>query len=201
MPANASRTPADGMPSMAEPAMPLLSLAAIYARHHREVCRWAAVLGGSAIDAQDVAQEVFLVVQRRLPEFRGDDPAPWLYAITLRVTRAARRGAWVRRWLFGASELLDDLEAPGPTPLDEAERRRSQETVYRLLGQLSTKRRTAFALFEIAGHTAEEIARLQGVPAATIRTRLFEARRDFVRLAGREQRREGRRAGKPGGAR
>src|SRR5215510_13559362 len=98
------------------------SLAAIYRRSLKDVCRWAASLGGPAIDADDVAQEVFLVVHRRLAQFQGDDPTPWLYAITLRVVRGMRRRAWVRRALLGGATSLDSFADPGPRPDENAER-------------------------------------------------------------------------------
>src|SRR5205823_4400364 len=47
-------------------------LESVYREHAALVKRWALRLGGPAIDVEDTVQEVFLVVQRRLPEFRGD---------------------------------------------------------------------------------------------------------------------------------
>ena len=48
---------------------------------------------------------------------------------------------------------------------------------------MSEKRRTALILSEIEGYSGEEIARLQGIPVATVRTRLFHARREFLERA------------------
>ena len=176
------------------------SLDAIYRKSARDVCRWAAALGGPGIDADDVAQEVFLVVQRRLDQFEGDDPSPWLYAITVRVVRTARRGAWFRRALLGGRGDLDALTDPGPTPDVAAEGRQDRRLLYQLLGRLSEKRRSVLALFEIGGYSTEEIARLEGVPPATVRSRLFEARRSFLALVAehRRDRRRRREAGEGG---
>lgn len=166
-----------------------LQLDAVYRRHFKDVCRWAGALGGPGIDVDDIAQEVFVVVQRKLATFEGDEPAAWLYGITVRVVRAARRRVWFRSVLSVGASVPEDLPHPGPTPDELAERRGREKSLYELLGRMSEKRRMAFALFEIAGYSAEEIARLEGVPAATIRTRLLHARRDFLALSARHRKR------------
>lgn len=176
-----------------------LELAAVYRRHFKDVCRWAGALGGPGIDVDDIAQEVFLVVSRKLPDFRGDDPTSWLYGITVRMVRGAKRRAWWRSVLSVGAAIPEDAPHPGPTPDELAERRGRERGLYELLGKMSEKRRVAFALFEIAGYSAEEIARLEGVPAATVRTRLLHARKDFIRLAARHRRRSEGAGGSTGG--
>jgi hypothetical protein len=65
---------------------PDLDLDGLYRRHGEKVSRWVKRLWGRQ-DAEDVLHEVFMVVQRRLPEFRGDSAlTTWLYAITVRAT-------------------------------------------------------------------------------------------------------------------
>ena len=100
-----------------------------------------------------------------------------------------RRRAWFRSVLSVGASIPDDLPHPGPAPDELAERRSRERALYDLLGRMSDKRRSAFALFEIAGYSAEEIARLEGIPAATVRTRLLHARKDFIQLAARHRRR------------
>lgn len=176
-----------------------LRLDAVYRRWFKDVCRWAGALGGPGIDVDDIAQEVFVVVQRKLPGFVGDDPSSWLYGITLRVVRAAQRRSWWRSVFSVGAEIPEETPHPGPTPDELAERRGRERSLYELLGRMSEKRRVAFALFEIAGYSAEEIARLEGVPASTIRTRLLHARKDFIRLAARHRRRNEGAGGDAGG--
>jgi RNA polymerase sigma-70 factor (ECF subfamily) len=176
------------------------SFTAIYRRWLNDVCRWATALGGPGIDPDDVAQEVFLVVQRRLPQFEGDDHSSWLYAITTRVVRSTRRRAWLRRTVLG-DEGLETLPDPRPAPDEQAQRRQDQRTLYALLGRMSEKRRTVLALCEIAGYTAEEIARLEGIPAATVRSRLFDARRCFLELVAEQRSLDASRRDRHGGGR
>src|SRR4029079_920408 len=83
-----------------------------------------------------------------------------------------------RRYEDSFDETWDDADAPDRR-LDEREARR---TVARVLARMSAKKRTAFVLFEIEGYSSDEIARLEGIPEATVRTRLFHARREFREL-------------------
>src|SRR5262249_14147909 len=74
------------------PRWPRSPVADLYRAHAQTVARWASRLGGPAIDVEDVVQEVFLVVQRRLDGFRGDAHVKtWLYRITANVVRWRRR--------------------------------------------------------------------------------------------------------------
>lgn len=140
--------------------------------------------GGPFFDAEDLAQEVFVVVRRKLPGFQGDDPAAWLWSITRNVTRAARRRAWLRSLLFDPDpETLASLPDGGARPDEVAERRRRERDADRLQSRRSDKRRTVLVLYEVVGHTTEENARLLDVPHATVRTRLHHARKEFVTLA------------------
>ncbi len=91
---------------------------------------------------------------------------------------------------LGQPANLDSIGDPRPRPDEDAERRQDRRTLHQLLGRMSEKRRTVLALCEICGYTPEEIARLEGVPAVTVRSRLFEARRDFLELVTSHRRRE-----------
>ena len=65
---------------------PAWSFDDIYRRHARTVARWADRLGGARVDADEVVQEVFLTVNRRGGEFRGDAKrTTWLFRITRRA--------------------------------------------------------------------------------------------------------------------
>jgi RNA polymerase sigma-70 factor (ECF subfamily) len=156
---------------------------AIYEGWFHEVCRWLGALGAADGDVDDLAQEVFLVVRRKLDRFDGANLPGWLYRIAARTASDHRRRAWFRHLLRGRREVaLDELAALGPTPLQSLERNEAQRLVHGLLARMSEKRRTAFALFEIEGYSGEEIAALQGIPVATVWTRLHHARRDFLAL-------------------
>ena len=68
----------------------------IYDAWFDDVSRWIRALGGLEADRDDIVQEVFLVVRRRLKDFDGANLAGWLYRITSRQVRDFRRRAWVK---------------------------------------------------------------------------------------------------------
>jgi RNA polymerase sigma-70 factor (ECF subfamily) len=171
-----------------ETAPPLLAasplgLASLYEAHADVVERWVARLGGPDLDAEDVVQEVFLVVQRRLPEWRGDAKiTSWLYRITERVVHRQRRKQRVRRWLRGlAGDFAADLPADRLSPVEELQRKHAVRTVYRALEALDRKQRATLILFEIEGLSGEEIAALTGIKVGTVWVQLHRARARLVR--------------------
>src|SRR4051794_34939673 len=150
-----------GLPVAADVSGGDRDLGRVYREHAADVSRWARRLGGPGLDAEDVVHEVFMVAQRKLPEFRGDAKiATWLYAITLRVVQDHRRKARWRRWLRLEPRLTDG-PAP-PTPLEAFETRRATEITYRLLDTLPEAERSALILFEIEGLSGEQIAAIAG---------------------------------------
>jgi RNA polymerase sigma-70 factor (ECF subfamily) len=172
--------PALGTPPLSESAQPA-DFTGIYTACFHVVERWVHALGGPDCEGEDLTQEVFLVVRRKLDRFDGRNLRGWLYAITARTVSDYRRRAWFRHCFVGRREVeLDELPRAAPGPAEECERAEAQRLLYRLLGRMSEKRRTAFVLFELEGYTGEEIAELLGIPVATVWTRLHHARREFL---------------------
>src|SRR5262249_12105651 len=114
--------------------------ARIYAQHFDEVARWAGALGGPAADIDDLAQEVFLVVHRKLGHFDGRNLRAWLYAITARTVSDHRRRAWFRNVFVRRCEVdLDSFARVGADPAELCEQAEARRLVYRLLDQMSEK--------------------------------------------------------------
>jgi RNA polymerase sigma-70 factor (ECF subfamily) len=156
-----------------------------------DVARWVRALGGLDADREDIVQEVFLVVRRRLQSFDGANPAGWLYQITRRQVRDFRRRTWVKH-IFNRRRVDDPDVLPHATgePAAALEAQEKQRILYTLLAKIPEDRRCAFVLFEIEGLSGEEIARIQAVPVNTVWSRLHHARREFFALAARYQARE-----------
>jgi RNA polymerase sigma-70 factor (ECF subfamily) len=154
--------------------------AAVYARHFHDVERWLRALGVPTSEREDVTQEVFVVVERKLSAFDGANLPGWLFRIASRVSSDWRRRAWFKN-LFSKRRAadLDGFEWSGLGPAEALERREEQRRLAEILRRMSEKRRTAFVLFEIEGYTGEEIAALLEIPVATVWTRLHHARREF----------------------
>lgn len=169
-----------------------LDFATLYDTWFHDVCRWSRALGCPDADIEDVAQEVFVTVQRRLPDFREGRVAAWLYTITARATRDHRRRAWFRHLLRPREGIeLDTFALAAPGPAERLENLEDRRRLARLLEGMSDKKRTVLVLFEIEGYTGEEIAALQGVPVDTVWTRLHTARRELRAKLLRQRKRDG----------
>jgi RNA polymerase sigma-70 factor (ECF subfamily) len=155
----------------------------LYLEYAGVVARWVRHLAGPHLDVEDLVQEIFLVVRRRLPEFRGDAKlATWLYRITERVVRTARRQDRLRRFWprLRRHEVETVLGRARLTPVEELERRQSSEMVYRILDRLPEKYRTVLILFEREEMSGEDIAALCGLKLATVWVRLHRGRAQFL---------------------
>jgi RNA polymerase sigma-70 factor, ECF subfamily len=168
------------------PAEPL-ALEDVYRDHFDFVYRQAARLGGPGIDAEDAAQEVFLVVGRKLGTFDATSLiTTWLYGITLNVVRSMRRRARIRRLFELGQEEEGRSEVPVVRSLDRAEVLDAHRIAYEILDKLAPKKREAFILAEFEGLSCEEIAAMSGTKTETVWSRLHYARKEFAeRLAAR----------------
>jgi len=166
----------------ASSALDVHSFQAIYDAYYTEVARWIRALGGPAADQDDLIQEVFVIVYRRLPDFDGRNLAGWLYRITAHQVRDYRRLVWIKHIFRRSVALSSEVPSAKPTPIMTLETRERQRNLERLLSRLSDPLRAAFVLFEIEGYTAEEISAMQSVPTNTVRARIHRARKKMTAL-------------------
>lgn len=161
------------------PAVPIPSMREVFDAHAPFLHRTVSSLGVRAADAEDLCQEVLLIVHRRLVDFRGGSLRAWLYGICVRVVADYRRRAHVRREV--PTELVEDrpLEASQAEQLDQ---RRAEQRLLRVLDELDDDKRTAFVLYEIEELTIKEVAEVLGCPLQTAYSRLQVARQQ-VRAA------------------
>jgi RNA polymerase sigma-70 factor, ECF subfamily len=170
-----------------------LDFAELYARWYRPVYRWITALGGHGIDAEDLTQEVFIVVQRKLSTFDCVNLAGWLYRIAQLTVRDHRRRAWFRKIFLRARDMvLDEIVGGAASPEDLLAAKQRQMYLYHLIQQINPRWRTSFVLSDVAGFSSTEIARLEGISPATVRTHLFRARQEIRGLATRTATRRGR---------
>jgi RNA polymerase sigma-70 factor (ECF subfamily) len=154
------------------------TLEQVYRDHFAFVYRKAARLGGPSVDAEDVAQEVFVIVSRKLESFNGSSAiTTWLHGITLNVVRHARRRARLRQ-LFEWGPPADEQVVPA---IDRVEVSEAQRIAYRILDRMRPKHRDVFILSELEGATCEEIAGVVNCKVETVWSRLHYARKEFAR--------------------
>jgi RNA polymerase sigma-70 factor (ECF subfamily) len=145
----------------------------VFRQHTPYLWRALVGLGVRRSDADDLCQEVMLVVHRRLAEIDGRALKSWLYGICLRVASDYRRSARIRR--EQASGALPEEPLPATQP-DEVDARRAEARLLSVLDELDEEKRAAFVLFEIEGLTLREIAEAMACPLQTAYSRLQAAR-------------------------
>jgi RNA polymerase sigma-70 factor (ECF subfamily) len=148
-------------------------------------------------DAEDLLQEVFVVVHQRLTEFDPERAriSTWIFGICLNVARAHKRRAVHRRERQAISGELDAISgAAGPSPdaaLASAEDRARLED---LLDTLDLEKRAVVVMFEIDEIACDEIAAMLGIPIGTVHSRLHAARKELAKAAQRLAARDAREA-------
>jgi RNA polymerase sigma-70 factor (ECF subfamily) len=158
-------------------------LAMAYDRWHQRVRVLARRLLGDDATAEDVVQEVFTALPGALRSFRGEvSLETFVLAIAVKRSRhhqrvAARRRRALERlgWSAGAGAVAGD-------PEHDAYRRQLAERMGGALAELPLDQRVSFVLCEVEGMTSGEAAVIAGAPEATLRTRLFHARRKLRSL-------------------
>lgn len=161
------------------------ALAALYAEHHKELRNFARRLLGDPHAAEDLVHDVFVSLPRALARYRGECTlTTFLRAIAANGARSHLRAAIRRR--AAMDRLAQEAERQGHFHADELRKRELARRLTSALDRLSLLHRTAFVLCEVEGLAAEEAASVLGVPAATMRTRVFYAKKRLSELLGGE---------------
>lgn len=125
-------------------------------------------------DAEDAAQEAFMVALQRLDECRNPDRfGGWLMTIVRNRSRNLIR----RESLRETSVLPETASSDTPTPDRQAERRELREQLEEALGRLSDVQREVVMLHDLEGWKHREIAERLELPSGTVRSHLHFARK------------------------
>lgn len=155
------------------PAVP--SLAEIFREYAPFVWRGLRRLGVPESDVEDVCQEVFVVVHRKLGDFEGRSSLrTWIYGICARTASDYRRSGRVRR------EVVTDAPpeaAHEGGQHDALALKQARAALDRILDDLDDDKRSVFVLYEIEELTMAEVAEALGCPLQTAYSRLHAARK------------------------
>jgi RNA polymerase sigma-70 factor (ECF subfamily) len=154
---------------------------------------WRALrrLGVLEADLADAAQQVFLVMARKLAVVREGSERSFLFQTALRVASDSRRSRSRRREVPEALLASHPDERPGPDEDLEARFRRAQ--LDRILDMMPMELRAVFVLSELEELTMAQIAEMMSTPPGTVASRLRRARLAFAEHVARlhEQERRG----------
>jgi RNA polymerase sigma-70 factor (ECF subfamily) len=148
--------------------------------HYKDmVMTMVARLRGSAADADDLAQEVFLRIWKGLPQFRGEAKlSTWIYRITLNLCIAEGKTARARAQFLPAE---DPVLGGHPNLRSETDNPYAQEAVLkeklaRLVPQMPEKYRIAVTLYYLKNLSYFEIGEIMDIPMGTVKSYLFRGK-------------------------
>jgi RNA polymerase sigma-70 factor, ECF subfamily len=138
-------------------------------------------LGVHDADVEDLLQEVFVVVHKRLHSFDGSSRiTTWLFGICLRVVAAHRRRAH-RRHEESVAQVPERVAHEAGSPEQAVAAREEEARLRAILDLMDLEKRAIFVMFEIEELSCEAIADMLSVPVGTVYSRLHAARKDFER--------------------
>lgn len=152
-------------------------LRAIFDEHYAFVWRYLRRMGLLPADADDAAQQVFVVLSRKLDRVELGKERAFLCGTATRICSEVRRARSRRREVQGA-EVAEPIDGRlGPEGI--ADRARARALLDLVLDQMDDSLRTVFVLFEIEEMSTADIAALIEVPTGTAASRLRRAREQF----------------------
>lgn len=160
----------------------IMAFGDLYKRHNRRVYSLCLRMTRNVADAEDLTQEVFLQLFRKIDSFRGESPfTTWLHRLTINLVLMSFRRATKRR-----EKIVEDMEAEISTLQWDKHSARSQVVDKIALdaaqAQLPPGQRLMFVLHDIEGYSHEEIASMRGCSVGTSKSQLHKARMSLRRL-------------------
>ena len=160
----------------------------LFMRHHARVYRFAARQTGSDMMADDIANEVFLELWRQAPAFEGrSEVSTWLLGIArFKALSALRRKK--EEWIGDddAAAIPDTADTPEVAVMKD-----DKATALRgMVNGLPEEHRTVIDLAYYHAKSVAEIAEILSIPVATVKTRMFYARKklgEALKAAGFER--------------
>jgi RNA polymerase sigma-70 factor (ECF subfamily) len=152
----------------------------LYQRHKRRVYSICLRMMGNPGDAEDLAQEAFLQVFRKLSTFRGESAfSTWLHRLTVNTVLMHLRKKSLEE--VSLEEATEPSEEDGPrreigTEDESLVGSIDRVNLERAIGQLPQGYRTIFVLHDIEGYEHNEIAGLMGCSIGNSKSQLHKAR-------------------------
>ena len=148
----------------------------LYRQHAGRLYNLTFRMAGSAQEAEDLLQEVFLLAYRKLNTFRGDSSlGTWLYRLGMNQCLDYLRGRQSR--MRQATDSLDEDGAAEPiAPMPVVPLAVSRMDLERAIGKLPNGCRAAFLLHDVEGFEHHEVAAILGVSEGTSKSQVHKAR-------------------------
>lgn len=154
-------------------------LAELLHRHHTTVWRMLRQLGVAPHKVDDAAQDVFIVIARKLEQIEPGKERRYILNSAIRIAANYRRRGWERHEV-SAEEFLVAHRDPSPDADQLLDRKRFREALDAALSGWPAEIRAAFVLFELEGLSVPEIAELTETKLGTVSSRLRRGRELFL---------------------
>lgn len=168
--------------------MPRLDIDQTTQEHFARIHRAALVLSGNPWDADDLAQETFLILARQGGDFQGRSSIyTWLYGILLNLDRRERRRYGMRRRklrVLWDSQLATSATSPGADAATEVSE--WKKSLWARVANLPDGQRQSLVLRFSEGLRYEEIAEILECPLGTVKSRIFHGLGALRRLLDEE---------------
>ena len=152
----------------------------LFARHNVRVFRFLTRIVGNDATAEDLLNEVFLEVWRNASRFEArSQVSTWILAIARFKALASMRRRQHDELDDEASEMIEDTTDNPEVTVQKTER---SALLQQCLQQLSVAHRQVVDLVYYHEQSIEEVAEIIGVPASTVKTRVFYARKRIAEL-------------------
>jgi len=147
----------------------------LFMRHHARIYRFVARQTGSEMMADDVANEVFLELWRQAPAFQGrSEVSTWLLGIArFKALSALRKRKEVEIDEEAAAAVPDTADTPEVAVMKEDK----AAALRGMVNALPEEHRTVVDLAYYHSKSVSEIAEILSIPVATVKTRMFYARK------------------------
>src|SRR6266446_2091663 len=156
-----------------------LAMQTLFARHRVALYRWLLRLVNEEALAEDLLSEVFLDVWRQAASFEARaSVSTWLLAIARYKALSARR----RRTDAALDDRALSVADPADGPDLVLENKMRADLVRQCLAKLSPEHGEVIDLVYYHDKSVEEVARIIGIPEATVKTRMFYARKKLAEL-------------------
>lgn len=154
----------------------LVAFEMIYQRYHRRTYTLALRMTGSQTEAEDLTQEVFIQLFRKVGSFRGDSAfSTWLHRMTVNQVLMHFRRRSVKN-----ERTSEDGEMPEQTVRGTANPNKMQVidriALKNAIAELPNGYRNVFVLHDVEGFEHEEVARIMGISVGTSKSQLHKAR-------------------------
>jgi RNA polymerase sigma-70 factor (ECF subfamily) len=154
----------------------------LYQRHNRRVYSLCLRMTQNVSEAEDLAQEVFIQLFRKIGSFRGESAfTTWLHRLTVNqvLMHFRKRGVRMEQTTEDGEtpvQVVTGTENPNAMPVVD------RIALDKAIAQLPPGYRTVFVLHDVEGHEHEEIARMLGCSVGTSKSQLHKARMKLRKL-------------------